>query len=470
MTHKHIVDEVADFVVERDAADLTAGAPADAEAQRTRQHRLRDRCTRRRTHRPHPRTRRAIQRASHRDVHRRWTGLGGPGRILQRSAGALPRLARHLPDTRAGSATLRTTSARSSRWPSTSTPADRTSSLALALAYEIQCRFSAQVPVMARGLNHALQLAMSAARRVGEAARASTSRNGRRHRRVDGRQRVAGRGARRTGVELEGHLAGHHRHARGVHHHAGRSRNHRPQSRFSTGRTGWSNSSTNRSTCDRRPIVDRRRADLPQAVLFPDSRPGHHRRDAGRCATSTRSVGRDVDHVTLEVFQGAYDFAGGGSYGDKDRPDQGAGRLQPEVPHRGRAARRAGRPRTAGDRRVRRADVQDLLARVDVKPAPDLTAAYPERTSARVRVVSAGRADVDPRTVRLRGLADAADVVGPRGREVRLARRAVRRRRASCRHSSPPSAISIGFRSPNWRALLSAVSPTPKRPRTKGRL
>ena len=34
--------------------------------------------------------------------------------------------------------------------------------LALALAYEIQCRFSAQVPVMARGLNHALQLAMSA--------------------------------------------------------------------------------------------------------------------------------------------------------------------------------------------------------------------------------------------------------------------------------------------------------------------
>src|ERR1700720_4625823 len=35
--------------------------------------------------------------------------------------------------------------------------------LALAIAYELQCRFSAQVPVMARGLNHALQLAMSAA-------------------------------------------------------------------------------------------------------------------------------------------------------------------------------------------------------------------------------------------------------------------------------------------------------------------
>src|SRR6185437_106347 len=35
--------------------------------------------------------------------------------------------------------------------------------LALAVAYEIQCRFSAQVPVMARGLNHALQLSMSVA-------------------------------------------------------------------------------------------------------------------------------------------------------------------------------------------------------------------------------------------------------------------------------------------------------------------
>src|SRR6201999_3803509 len=35
--------------------------------------------------------------------------------------------------------------------------------LALAVAYEVQCRFSAAVPVMARGLNHALQLAMSVA-------------------------------------------------------------------------------------------------------------------------------------------------------------------------------------------------------------------------------------------------------------------------------------------------------------------
>src|SRR5580692_10899004 len=35
--------------------------------------------------------------------------------------------------------------------------------LALAVAYEIQCRFSSAVPVMAKGFNHATQLAISAA-------------------------------------------------------------------------------------------------------------------------------------------------------------------------------------------------------------------------------------------------------------------------------------------------------------------
>jgi 2-methylcitrate dehydratase PrpD len=38
--------------------------------------------------------------------------------------------------------------------------------------------------------------------------------------------------------------------------------------------------------------------------------------------------------------------------------------------------------------RINRSDVQDVLARADVKAAPDLTAAYPERTSARVHAVT----------------------------------------------------------------------------------
>src|SRR5580698_9378362 len=39
--------------------------------------------------------------------------------------------------------------------------------LALAVAYEIQCRFTAAVPVMAKGFNHAIQLAISAAAGAG---------------------------------------------------------------------------------------------------------------------------------------------------------------------------------------------------------------------------------------------------------------------------------------------------------------
>ena len=40
--------------------------------------------------------------------------------------------------------------------------------LALAVAYEVQCRFTAAVPVMAKGFNHATQLAISAAAGAGK--------------------------------------------------------------------------------------------------------------------------------------------------------------------------------------------------------------------------------------------------------------------------------------------------------------
>src|ERR1700757_3282620 len=45
--------------------------------------------------------------------------------------------------------------------------------LALAVAYEIQCRFTAVVPVMAKGFNHAIQLAISAAASAGKLLRLS---------------------------------------------------------------------------------------------------------------------------------------------------------------------------------------------------------------------------------------------------------------------------------------------------------
>jgi 2-methylcitrate dehydratase len=89
-----------------------------------------------------------------------------------------------------------------------------------------------------------------------------------------------------------------------------------------------------------------------------------------------------------EVFQGAYDFAGGGSYGDKERPstkeqaDYNLKYLSAVALLDGQAG-----PEQLETERINRGDVQDLLSRVDVKPAPDLTEAYPERTSARVHVI-----------------------------------------------------------------------------------
>jgi 2-methylcitrate dehydratase len=96
----------------------------------------------------------------------------------------------------------------------------------------------------------------------------------------------------------------------------------------------------------------------------------------------------DVAAVALEVFQGAFDIAGGGRYGNKDHPstkEQADYNLKYLVA----VALLDGQvgPEQLETERVRRADVQALLSRVQVHPAADLTEAYPARTQARVRIV-----------------------------------------------------------------------------------
>ena len=99
--------------------------------------------------------------------------------------------------------------------------------------------------------------------------------------------------------------------------------------------------------------------------------------------------GEDVARVTLEVFQGAYDFAGGGAYGGKDDPrtkeqaDYNLKYLSAVTLLDGGVG-----PEQLETERVLRGDVQELLARVEVKPAADLTAGYPQRTAARVHLVT----------------------------------------------------------------------------------
>jgi 2-methylcitrate dehydratase len=78
--------------------------------------------------------------------------------------------------------------------------------LALAVAYEIQCRLSAAVPVMAKGFNHATQLAISAAASAGKLLGLSAGEFAKCDCNRDGRQHLARLCPCRTGVAVEGIL------------------------------------------------------------------------------------------------------------------------------------------------------------------------------------------------------------------------------------------------------------------------
>ena len=258
--------------------------------------------------------------------------------------------------------------------------------LALAIAYEVQCRFSAQVPVMGRGLNHALQLGISAAA---------------------GSAKLLGLGAGQTGDAIASSavdnvsLAAVHTEPvstwkgispaitgmRAVYATmlAGRGIT-GPRALFE-GPNGLEQLFDQRidlRTSDRALLAVERTYLKQYCALIH----GQVVIDAMLALRDEHGItGADVATVVLEVFQGAFDIAGGGAYGNKDHPstkEQADYNLKYLVA----AALLDGQvgPEQLETQRVRRADVQDLLRRVDVRPAADLSAAYPERTQARVQI------------------------------------------------------------------------------------
>ena len=260
--------------------------------------------------------------------------------------------------------------------------------LALAVAYEIQCRFSAKVPVMARGLNHALQLAMSVAA---------------------GSAKLLGLNAEQTGNAIAASAADNVSIA-GVH--AEPVSNWKGISPAITGmRAVYTTMLAGRGVTGPKSLFEG-----PQGLVQLFDQPIDFRTtDRGLHAVeqtylkqycslihgqviidavlSIRSEndldGDDVARVKLEVFQGAFDFAGGGVYGEKDHPwtkeqaDYNLKYLSAVALLDGGVG-----PEQLESERVQRADVQDLLARVEVEPADDLTADYPQRTAARVHVIT----------------------------------------------------------------------------------
>ena len=341
--------------------------------------------------------------------------------------------------------------------------------LALALAYEIQCRFSAQVPVMARGLNHALQLAMSAAA---------------------GSAKLLGLDSTRTAAAIAASTVDNVSLAAV---HAEPVSNWKGISPAITGmRAVYATILAGRGITGPRALFDgpnglqqlfgqgidmqtgdRSLTAVEQTYLkqYCSLIHGQAIIDATLALRDEHQISaRDVAAVTLEVFQGAYDFAGGGSYGTKDQPrtkeqaDYNLRYLSAVALLDGQVG-----PEQLETERINRADVQDLLSRVDVKPAPDLTAAYPERTSARVHVVLQ-----NGRTLSR----EQSDFEGSPTRPMSwdrviekfdwLAEPFV----DNTLRDDIVSAVGHLDRIPvsELAELLSAVSPTPKRPRTRGRL
>jgi 2-methylcitrate dehydratase len=260
--------------------------------------------------------------------------------------------------------------------------------LALAVAYEIQCRFSAQVPVMARGLNHALQLAMSVAAGSAKLLRLDTERTA---------NAIATSAADNVSLAAV---------------HAEPVSNWKGISPAITGmRAVYATMLAGRGITGPKSLfegphglvqlfdqpidfhtADRELTSVEQTYLKQYCALIHGQAiiDAVLAIRTDNNLRSDnVARVSLEVFQGAYDFAGGGAYGDKDHP-RTKEQADYNLKYLSAVALLDGGvgPEQLETERVLRSDVQDLLSRVDVKPAADLTADYPQRTATRVHVVT----------------------------------------------------------------------------------
>jgi 2-methylcitrate dehydratase len=341
--------------------------------------------------------------------------------------------------------------------------------LALAVAYEVQCRFSAQVPLMARGLNHALQLAMSAAA---------------------GASKLLGLDADHTAAAIAASTADNVSLAAV---HTEPVSNWKGISPAITGmRAVYTTLLAARGVTGPRALIDGPRG-LVQLLDQPiDFRTADRSLTAvdqtylkqycslihGQAIIDTtlairdqhNLTGEDVAHVALEVFQGAYDFAGGGSYGNKDHPHTKE-QADYNLKYLCAVALLDGQvgPEQLENERVRRSDVQDLLTRVDVRAAPDLTAVYPERTSARVHIALHDGREFEREQSDFEGsptrpmswdrVVDKLHWLGEPFADDGLRTDII----GAVEHLEDIPIAQL-------TALLAAVSPTPQRPRSRGRL
>jgi 2-methylcitrate dehydratase len=258
--------------------------------------------------------------------------------------------------------------------------------LALAVAYEIQCRFTSAVPVMAKGFNHATQLAISAAAGAGKLFGLS-----------------ADEIANAISIATIDNVSLANVHAEPVSQWKG----------FSPGMTGmravYAASLAKRGFTGPKGLFE---GPFGLELMFKQSIPADWEQPSLDLITQTVMkkycslihgqpileavlelkrrnglTGDDVEDVRCDVFQGAFDFAGGGAFGPKNHPqmkEQGdynikyliaAALLDDQLG-----------PAQLDEARIQAPDVQALLQRVEIRPDDSFSARYPHELSARITI------------------------------------------------------------------------------------
>ena len=261
--------------------------------------------------------------------------------------------------------------------------------LALAVSYEVQCRFTAVVPVMAKGFNHATQLAMSVAAAAGKLFGLSA-------------EQIANAISIATADSVSLACI----HVEPVSQWKGFSPGWTGMravyaaslaKRGFTGPTGlfegpmglnqvfgpipvdWEDPSLDFVT---QTVLKKYCSLIHGQAVIEATLDVRHSNDLHPA---------DVDHVRCDIFQAGYDFAGGGSYGSKDHPwlkEQGDYNLKYLIS----AALLDGQvgPDQLTAARIQSPDAQAMVARVEVQPDAKFTARFPQELCARITVRTKG--------------------------------------------------------------------------------
>jgi 2-methylcitrate dehydratase len=259
--------------------------------------------------------------------------------------------------------------------------------LALAVAYEVQCRFSASVPVMAHGLNHALQLAISVAAGAAKLLHLT-----------------ADQAANAIAIAVADNVSLAAIHSEPVSNWKGISPG------ITAQRAVYATALAQRGITGPRGIFEGPngleqlfgqsidlRLDDPTLGVVKDTYLKkfcaliHAQAPIETVLTLAGEQDishRDIASIQVEVFQTAYDIAGGGSFGSKDAPatkeqaDYNLKYLLAAALIDGQVS-----PEQLQTERICRPDVQELLTRIDVRPDEALTARYPHATPVRINLV-----------------------------------------------------------------------------------